>query len=234
MNFFFKIKSSLFGLVQLPFVILWLGLSGCGNYINQKQAPINLDRSAQEKLSADFASVSSAVFEPRCVRCHENYRSYSSVIRDIRAIQSTVASNRMPKDGPLSDSQKEILFLWITKGAPESKEEASPPPAPPALEPTWASLSVGLIGPKCMSCHNSEPNAKAGLDLSTRQAVFNHRNRVFRNGAKLIDFDQPSNSRLYQVVVDETEWMPPIYTDIPPLTEAESLVLRQWIERGLP
>lgn len=222
---FFKIPTVLLSCVLL---------SSCGNYFNQKMTEPAIDQSTQDKLSSDFASVKEAVFSARCVSCHQQYSTYQGVIRELPAIQAAVASNRMPKSGgPLTENQKSILSAWIAKGAPDEAGEPSQPNVPMALEPTWESLSKNVIFPKCLVCHNPQGQAKF-LDLSNRQIIFDNRNRTFGDGSKLIDLDMPEKSYLLQILKDEEEPMPPVWSNIPRLTQDELKTLNQWLSRGLP
>ena len=211
-----------------------LFLSSCGNYLDQKTNEPILNQSAQEKLSSDFSSVKAIVFSVRCVSCHQQYNNYQGVIRELSAIQAAVTSNRMPKTGgPLTDSQKAILSAWITKGAPDQEGNPSEPNLPVALEPTWKSLSENLIFPKCLVCHNPQGQAKF-LDLSNRQIIFDNRNRVFGDGSKLIDLEASEKSYLMQILNDDEEPMPPVWSNISRLTQDELKTLNQWLSLGLP
>lgn len=209
-------------------------LSSCGNYLDQKTIEPVLSQSAQDELSPDFSSVKELVFSGRCVSCHQQYNNYQGVIRELSAIQAAVNSNRMPKSGgPLTDNQKAILSAWIAKGAPNQVGSPSEPNLPVALEPTWDSLSENVIFPKCLVCHNPQGQAKF-LDLSSRQVMFDNRNRVFGGGAKLIDLEAPEESYLLQILNDDEEPMPPTWSNIPRLTQDELKTLNQWLSRGLP
>jgi uncharacterized membrane protein len=217
-------------------VILFLSsilLSSCGNYLDQKKSAPDSGQSIQEALSSEFLSVKEIVFSARCTSCHQQYNNYQGVIRELSAIQAAVASNRMPKTGgPLTDKQKAILFDWIAKGAPDRADNIlGPQPLP--LAPTWKSLSENVIFPKCLVCHNPQGQAKF-LNLSTRQSIFDSRNRVFGDGSKLIDLDMPEDSYLLQILNDSIEPMPPIESNISRLTADEMNTLTQWLRLGLP
>ena len=209
-------------------------LSSCGNYVERKGSTPAIDPSSQQKLSADFASVREAIFAPRCVVCHQQYSTYEGVIRELSAIQDAITSNRMPKSGgPLTSDQKNILALWVANGSPEREGESRPPSTPPLLVANWDSISKGIFIPKCLACHNPQGQAKF-LDLSSRQAIFDQRNRTFGDGAKLVDFDQPSQSYLLLVIQDEEEPMPPNWSSVSPVTPGEIQILKEWIRLGLP
>jgi len=209
-------------------------LSSCGNYLKQKSTEPFLSPAAQEKLSSDFLSVKEIVFSARCISCHQQYNNYQGVVRELSAIQAAVGSNRMPKSGgPLTDGQKAVLLAWIAKGAPDLVGKPTEPNLPELLEPTWKSVSENIIFPKCLVCHNPQGQAKF-LDLSDRQIIFDSRNRVFGDGSKLIDFESPEKSYLLQILSDDEEPMPPVWSNIPRLSQDELKTLNQWLSLGLP
>ncbi len=209
-------------------------LSSCGNYLENKESKQPIDLSKQEKIVLDFKYVKDSVFGARCVSCHQQYNSYQGVLKELPAIRSAVAAGRMPKTGgPLSDSQKHVLANWIAAGAPEMDGSTSQPIPDAILEPTWKSISENITIPKCLVCHNPQGQAKF-LDLSSRQIIFLNRNRVFGNGAKLINFEKASDSYLVQIIKDEEEPMPPTWSNISTLSEAEMNIIAKWIELGLP
>lgn len=204
-------------------------LSGC-NSIEDKTGGASPDVQAAGTL--DFALMSERLFGPRCLSCHVQYATYTGVRAELEAIAKAVESNRMPKGAPLPGPLKALLRDWIQNGAPE-KIGAPPPTAPAELEPTWASVSSQLVHPRCTVCHS--PNGQARfLDLSTRQAWFQARDRVFADGTKLLDSENPAASYLVRVVRDETEPMPPVWSNLERLQDAQILVLEEWIRLGLP
>ncbi len=208
-------------------------LSSCGSYLEQKNPAPAPAPGSSEKLSADFSSVKEAVFAARCVSCHQQYNTYQGVFRELSAIRATVASNRMPKaGGPLNEVQKEILFSWIDKGAPET-EGAPVPNEPAVLIPTFKSLFENVFAPKCLVCHNPQGQAKF-FDLSSRAVIYAARNRTFEGGAKLIDLDSPEMSYLFQIVNDDELPMPPTESNISRLSPEQVEALRRWIALGLP
>lgn len=197
------------------------------------------DLTPQQKMSIDFASVTEAVFGPRCISCHAQYTSYEVVSKKLSQIQSRVASNNMPSSGgPLSDAQKAILNAWIANGAPENVseiplDEPDETDESEILAPHWESIYANVIAMKCLTCHNPK-GSSSFLDLSSRQAVFDKRNKVYSNGQKFIDFDQPEQSFLLHIIEDEDEPMPPSWSGIERVTEEEINTLELWIRLGLP
>jgi uncharacterized membrane protein len=224
------------------FFMTSLFLSSCGKLLGKGETPLVLSPKTpesapldeQENLSVDFLSVKKAVFLTRCISCHEQYKDYSSVIRKLPAIQAAVKSNRMPKSGgPLTDNQKLILANWIAEGSPETSDGTAEPQLPSILEPTWKSVSENIFVPKCLVCHSSQGQAKF-LDLSSRQNIYENRNRLFGQNLKLIDLDMPEKSYLIEILRDEEEPMPPAWSNISRLTEIEIKVLMQWLALGMP
>ena len=222
------------------FLMTGLILSSCNNIFNQSETPLALPLKnplQQDTLSAttlDFESVKKSVFAARCTSCHQQYNNYQGVLRELPAIEAAVNSNRMPKSsGPLTDSQRSLLSKWIASGAPENEGVSNNPALPINLEPTWKSISENVIIPKCLVCHNPQGQAKF-LDLSSRQKIYENRNRVFAGGAKLIDLESPEKSYLVGILLDEDEPMPPVWSNIPPLSIDEIEIIKQWLGLGLP
>lgn len=219
--------------IRINILIGSLFLSSCGNYLYKKTAQKSLSQSEQEQMSSNFLSVKRIVFLKSCTTCHQQYNTYQGVIRELAAIQEAVNSNRMPKSGsPLTEAQKEILLAWVSKGAPDQADTPVEPSMPMSLEPTWKSLSENVIFPKCLVCHNPQGQAKF-LDLSSRQIIYDNRNRIF-GVSKFIDLEDSENSYLVQVINDNEEPMPPAWSNIPRLTQEELKVFNQWLSRGLP
>ena len=213
---------------------LSLVLSSCGNYLERKSEGDdgNLKFSKEE---LDFSIVQSKIFSPRCVSCHQQYGSYAGVRRELASISSAVSANRMPKTGgPLSGPLKQLLLDWTDAGSPEVAGQI-PVQEPVTIHPVWQSISDNIIAPRCLVCHNPNGQAKF-LDLSTRQAIFSSRNRLFGEGEgkKLINFDQPDLSYLFDVINDDVEPMPPVWANIRRLNVEEIGALKEWIGLGLP
>jgi len=216
-------------LTNLSAVLL---LASCGNYLERKSTDGEQNQNLS-KESLEFSLVQSKIFNARCVSCHQQYGTYSGVRRELDSIFLAVQSDRMPKTGgPLSDSLKQLLRAWVDAGAPEFAGKTSSP-QPVEIQPVWASIYDHIVSSRCLVCHNPNGQAKF-LDLSTRQTIFSNRDRVFGDGKKLIDFDDPDQSYLIEVIQDEAEPMPPIWSSIRRLNEDEVNVLKEWIKLGLP
>jgi uncharacterized membrane protein len=208
-------------------------LSSCGDYLKKKNSEIGESQSTQNNLAFNFASMTASITSKRCISCHSQYNSYGGVLREIAAIRSAVVTNRMPKNGgPLTDRQKVDLINWIDRGAPEFDGEPSKPSLPISIEPNWKSISENILFPKCLVCHNPEGQAKF-LDLSNRQAIFDSRHRIFSDGSKLLDIDNPQNSYFLNILYD-VEPMPPVWSNIPQISNEEFKALSTWIAMGLP
>lgn len=98
-----------------------------------------LGNSAEEELAQDspscmpisFSQVQLEIFGSqqdvtgKCLACHQPggnllaLDSYSAVKASLARIEDSIRTNRMPKNGPLSQSQKKLLYDWIQQGAPE-------------------------------------------------------------------------------------------------------------------
>ena len=79
----------------------------------------------------DYSVVNDRVVKPRCLTCHSveggnkgdvNLESYENIISNLDDIKDDVTKGTMPrpKNKPLTDIQKQIILIWIEKGAPQS------------------------------------------------------------------------------------------------------------------
>lgn len=208
--------------LQLLLTLLLCNVS-CGNPFQTKGLP---EDTVFEAGAVTFGQVQKAVLTPQCIRCHSDYLDGRNVIAALPRIINRIESGSMPPGGPrLSSNQIELVKDW----ALSQTNNARP------LAPNWNSIRAQLIGPKCVVCHN--PNGQAlFLDLSTREAVEEARDRIYGDGQKLIDLDNPLNSYILSIVQDPVEPMPPAppFSDIDRLNENEIEILTEWIKRGLP
>lgn len=232
-------------IMSLVLALALLLLLGCsGNYQNKLPEIISLPNSGQNQKPAPVGSVLSfdtikrSIFEPSCIKCHQNYNFYDSVKQDINSIVQTIETDRMPKNGPaLTVEQKKLLADWVASGAPNivSDGDGNKPTEPvpdETLAPNWNSLSRKIFFARCTTCHSSSGEAKF-LDLSSRQKVFESYNKMFE-GKPLINFEKPSESYLLEVIQDPDEPMPPKKSNFKQLDKAEVDVLTEWIRLGLP
>lgn len=219
-----KILSHLFVLILI---------ASCGNYRKIKEFNEGFDSRILSLTNIDFETIKKEVLEPKCISCHKQYKNYPNVKSEISAIVSAINSDRMPKNSPpLSSSLKGLVQKWAEQGAPENSDGSSTTPLP-ELRPTWNSLSQNIIIPKCVVCHNPNGQAKF-LDLTSRQTIYDHRNREFDGGTKLIDLENPKQSYLIEILKDTFEPMPPIESRIPRLKDSEIELVIEWIKQGLP
>lgn len=217
--------------MKFPIFLVFISiLSSCGNYTELSELEeFSFDARAVANLS--FTQVRDQIFAPKCLSCHSQYGEYDAVKSNLNAIMTSIETNRMPKNAaPLTQSEKELMRAWVKLGAPNSPNAPAPVPMP--LEANWESLNNKIFAAKCTICHNPQGQARF-LDLSTRQAFFEQRDRDF-GGEILVDFENPNASYLITVIADPDEPMPPSWSGLTPLTTEEIEVIKTWIERGLP
>ena len=61
-----------------------------------------------------------AIFQANCVSCHASYGAYAGVSANKNNIREEVATGRMPKNGSLTDDQKNAILCWIDAGAQDN------------------------------------------------------------------------------------------------------------------
>ena len=110
-----------------------------------------------------------------------------------------------------------LILAWT--GTPQIQAEE--PSEPQVGNADRQAAVLAIFRDKCVSCHGPS-GAKAGLDLSTRDALV----RGGESGP-VIALGKPDKSLLYEKVSDGQ--MPP--DDKDPLTASELATLRQWIEQ---
>lgn len=64
-----------------------------------------------------YASNVSPLIQSNCVSCHSQYSSYSGVKSASSSIRNVIVNGSMPKNGSLSDDQKNAIVCWIDAGA---------------------------------------------------------------------------------------------------------------------
>lgn len=152
-------------------------LTGCGNYEEFKESLDGGFSAVTPDESLSFQMVKEQVLEPRCTSCHAKYGVYEDVKANINAIVGMVRANVMPKDGPLTDAQKSLLFSWVNAGMPQNSTGSTPPtnpvpnpnpnpnpnpdpgnppmPIPPEDRLTFDNLTQKVFQPHCIRCHGS-------------------------------------------------------------------------------
>ncbi len=145
--------------------ILSIFLASCGNSQEFKESIDSQFAESIKNIDIDWATVNAEVFTPRCTTCHSKYGDYEIVKANINAIVGMVRADFMPKDGPLSDTEKATLFAWVDAGLPKDnlqKEPGQNTPTPGPVVPvplptedrlTFANLNQKVFTPQCLKCH---------------------------------------------------------------------------------
>lgn len=141
-------------------------LTSCGNYEEFKEDPNQLFKGISPGETLTFERIKIEVLQPRCIKCHGNYTDYATVKGKINAITALVRIDVMPKDGPLTGPQKQLLLAWSAAGAPLNDEGQTPqppnpqppqPPVPVPVPPTqdldFATVQAKVFKPHCINCH---------------------------------------------------------------------------------
>lgn len=204
-------------------------LSSCGNYEEFKEDPSAQFQGVAGANTLTFKEVSEQVITPKCVKCHGNYRSYDNVVADLDAIVASVRSNRMPKDGPLNQAEKQVLFSWIFAGAPQGDDVVIVEPLKP--EPNFENLTQTIFADKCIVCHRDGGPAPFALNDRSNMMLY----ATLFNPA-VFDFELPEESEFVRRLTSDNpvEQMPPERSGFDLLTEEEREVVIEWIRRGLP
>lgn len=207
--------------------ILIFTIAGCQFYYQEKAPSDPVDLSKLTNLS--YQTVNREVFQPKCVSCHGvsggvNLESYTEVKKHLSAIErTTVVDRTMPKNGSLSNRQRELLAAWIRDGAPENPQ---PEPEPEPLKPYFTSIKKELFDKRCISCHSPSGSA-SGVPLGSLKDILD-------SPRELVIPGNPDESGLI-IAVERTDSkrMPPPEVGNQLSKEVIS-VLRQWIENGAP
>jgi hypothetical protein len=138
--------------------------------------------------SVCFESSILPIFLSSCARsgCHDTKSkkdgyvldSYSNIMKKgitkgnangskLYKVLFATGGDRMPPDGPLSNSQKEAIKLWINEGAKNTTDCNCG--CDPSLF-TYAAIIQPIMATNCVGCH--KPGSLGGnIDLSTHKAV---------------------------------------------------------------
>lgn len=173
-----------------------------------------------------YRKLSSAIFGPRCVKCHANYRTEAGVLADIEPgdpehsiLYNYVANGAMPTQGyryvtgsrnskeagPLSQNNISAIRAFI---------ESLPPRKYPPIAPTWSSLRANLFQRSCVSCHSP---GGSGED-----------NPLVTYG-EVSALSEPISERIQSSV----QRMPAAHTTFPPRPELIRAFV-EWVKAGKP
>lgn len=125
-----------------------------------------------------------------------------------------IQAGTMPKAGPLSANDQEIIKQFIISAGGSTPTTPPPPPATP--EPKFTYLKNNIIGPKCASCHYTG-SAKGGYAFDTYAGVM-----------RAVSTSRPTDSDIYKEAQKG---------DMPPrpnqqLSSSELNLILQWIQLG--
>ena len=218
---------------MLSILLITLVMSSCGNYKELKSEPSASFSNINFVSGLTFDDVKDDVFAARCVSCHPAYSDFDSVVGDLDAITASIASGRMPADGPLASDLKDKVLSWIQVGAPEGSSTAGTAPVEDLniLAPNWKSISKNIFQKKCVACHNPK-GRYAQLPLDRRSGLFTKVPSSLTG--LLFDFSDPAQSYMIEVIADPFEPMPPEWSSFDKVTAEELTVLQEWIALGLP
>ena len=216
------------------FMVFIIALSSC-SYSKEKQ---------QMAVVAEFDSIQTRVFKPKCLECHGGGKARGNV--DLSTYPAAIASRTivpgqpeastlftsvrdgsMPKGGAhLSEMEISAIKTWILNGAlaPGYAPPAPPPPELPLPEKVdFVVLFDRLLKPKCFKCHNGEdPDGFFNVDN------YRYLMSYSMDPMKIVVPGNPDLSLLYKDVF--TDRMPAKMN--PKLTKQEKEFLKRWIEQG--
>lgn len=212
----------------LLFALAMIAFMSCGNYEEFKEDPSALFTGGLNPQGTTFSDIKEQIFDARCAKCHgQEYSNYDDVINNLDAITRTIRTDSMPKDGPLTNEQKQLLFSWIADGAPEGEVIIEPI----VVEPTFESLQQTIFASKCIRCHTKGGPAPFFLDDRQNMMVYATVFNPF-----MFDFEFPEEGDFIKRLSSQSpvEQMPPARSGLELLTEEEKEIITEWIRRGLP
>lgn len=124
-----------------------------------------------------------------------------------------------------------LSFILI----PSCKKD-KPDPAPVAIDTKYPAHIEAIIKTKCAvsGCHNNiSKDAAAGLSLETWDRLF----EGGRGGAAVIPYSSDFSTLFYYINTDSTLGLtlePTMPVNSPPLSQAEVLTIKNWIDQGAP
>ena len=171
-----------------------------------------------------FSAVKDYLFSAHCLKCHSQYADYNAVKLELEAVADSINSNRMPRGYQLSEDLKQLFNKWYTAGAPFDKEVAQP--EEPIYLANWEGVKNFIFTPHCISCHNPNGQVKF-VNLSTYQDIIAQKDDLF-------DLENPLNSYVISLILDDDEPMPPKDSKVKRLNQTQIALLKKWIALGLP
>jgi hypothetical protein len=233
-----------------------------------------LDPLLVDPQSIGFQQVKQLVFEDNCLSCHNSLEAAGGIdLSQFVALRESQVPNLLmsgepfesrlytsllaeagplqmppPDLHPLSDEQKQLVFLWIARGAPEH------PSAPESLQSLPAALDPYFQSPetidysvvrqwvfepgRCYECHSRQgrrPDQQAivfGADMTRHSDLFLNNAVVPGQPQHTRDSEtgevQRYGSHLYEAVANE-QTMPPPEEGFRPLSDLRVRLLRLWI-----
>lgn len=67
-----------------------------------------------------YNSAVKALIQSKCVSCHSSYATYTGISSDVSRIRATIIDGSMPKNGSLTDDEKNKIICWIDGGNPNN------------------------------------------------------------------------------------------------------------------
>ena len=202
----------------------------------------------EEPLKATFVSIKKKIFESRCISCHTQEGSASSVplatLKDLLGSPRELVipgnsedsglflaitrtdDKRMPPPGSgsaLSPKEISIIQKWIESGAPEGEVLPEQP-----LEPKFFSLKKKVFEPRCISCHSGVAS-KGDVSFESLKKLLSSP----RQPLKMEDEGDPDSSGLLIALTHPSPFkrMPPPESGSV-LTSEEIAVIREWVKVG--
>lgn len=67
-----------------------------------------------------YANEVKSLVSSKCVSCHSSYSSHAGLTANTNKIRETIIDGSMPKNGTLTDDEKNKIICWIDGGAPNN------------------------------------------------------------------------------------------------------------------
>lgn len=220
-------------------LFLFLFLVSCGErsklIFNVRDDEIEVSEELIQSIS--YKEVNEKVFQNKCIGCHGtsggiNLETYKAASSNLEAIKdSTIIRKTMPKSPvkALSQNELQLITAWVAAGGPDLPLNGSNGGGGngPVLEPTYASIKAQIIDRKCLSCHSAGGNAS--------RMPFTTKDELLDSPYDIVVPNNPEESGLMIVLEqDARKPMPPQNSGFSPVSEAEKVILKEWILKGAP